>query len=1161
MKVRLRYVFVVVACLILSAFSAAAENLSCSASNGVMTCSTTGSGSYSFNVPYGVTSITFAAKGASGGRGKDGNYPAAGSPGGAGGSVSATLAVTGGQNLQLLAGGAGGNVTLDTRYRPAMQIPGTGGFNGGAPGGDWGGLSAAAGGGGGASSVLFDGTRVLVAGGGGGGAGYGSGAGGKGGDGGQVGVNGDRGSYLTYWGDGGKGGTQSAAGAGGAANAYTSSQGEGTKAGASGSEGNGGKGGNGGAGDGGGGGAGGYFGGGGGGAGYSAGGGGGGSSYADPNATNVAYQTGVQGGDGVITFSFTQVAAVVTVTSSASSTTYGDWVTFTAQLTLDAAAGGSVQFIADGDAISNPTPYFFEGRASFPVPWMTAGTHTISVSYSGNGTYLPSVGTLPGGLTVAKAPSTVNWSTPSAISYGTALGPQLNATANTSGSFSYTPAAGTLLDAGDAQRLSVTFTPSDTNNREGATAEVFIDVAKADPAITWTTPADIAYGTLLSVTQLNASVNSDGAKTYTPAAGTRLAVGSHQALQLNVAESANYNAATRTVYLNVGKGTQTIDWSAPAGITYGTALSNTQLNASASGSGPAAIGAITYSPASGTILGAGPAQTLTVNVAATDDYNSATANVPIDVAKANQTINWSNPAPIVYGNPLGAQQLNAGVSVVGPAAAGSASYVPPSGTALNAGDNQTLTVNVAASDNYNAASGNVSINVTRAPLTITPRDASRKFGESNPTFIPSYDGFLGSDGPSSLTTAPAFNTDATTSSTVGDYVVTAGGAAAPNYEISYARGKLTILKATPAISIASASGQYSDAVTLTSQLSPATLGGRTATGTVTFSIDGTAAGSSSVDGSGASSLQHTINRAAGDYPARAAFVSSDPNFADATSADAHLTVTPEDAAATYSGPTFATAANVIYVPLHADIRDSADGKAGDLHNARVSFVDRDTNQVIAANLPVTFTGSNYTLGAVDYNWPVTVNPTPSKKSDGSNSKSVTLATVVGGSYVRNATADDTIVMVAETASKIVSGGGYLTITAPGGSMAPDLNSRFNFSFNVIYKGGGTVTGGFIRLIVRSGGKVLRFRGTPSTINGSPGSGRTSVIGSGDLVDVTNPAAPLSLGTFQVQIDSTDRGASSLVGITLTNGGAVVISSNGNGIAQQQLIASGGLQVR
>ena len=48
-----------------------------------------------------------------------------------------------------------------------------------------------------------------------------------------------------------------------------------------------------------------------------------------------------------------------------------------------------------------------------------------------------------------KATPAIAWATPAAITYGTALdSTQLDATANVQGSFTYAPAAGTVLGAG-----------------------------------------------------------------------------------------------------------------------------------------------------------------------------------------------------------------------------------------------------------------------------------------------------------------------------------------------------------------------------------------------------------------------------------------------------------------------------------------------------------------------------------------------------------------------------------------------------------------------------------------------------------------------------------------------------------------------------------------
>jgi len=74
----------------------------------------------------------------------------------------------------------------------------------------------------------------------------------------------------------------------------------------------------------------------------------------------------------------------------------------------------------------------------------------------------------------------LTWVDPASITYGTALGgPELNASAGVSGSFDYSPTAGTLLSAGSNQVLSVTFTPDDTNSYVTANATVSIDVLHA----------------------------------------------------------------------------------------------------------------------------------------------------------------------------------------------------------------------------------------------------------------------------------------------------------------------------------------------------------------------------------------------------------------------------------------------------------------------------------------------------------------------------------------------------------------------------------------------------------------------------------------------------------------------------------------------------------
>jgi len=237
----------------------------------------------SFTVPAGVSQITIDAFGAQGGGGCCNAGLASRSAGGSGGRIVATVAVTAGDLLTILVGGAGQD--------GASGI--AGGYNGGGRGGvSFFQLAPNGGGGGGASAVTRAGTAMVIAGGGGGGGTFNGVAGGAGGaGGGTTAAIGESARFNSRSPSGGGGGTQSNGGAGGGGAEFVS--------GGSGSLLQGGNG----ASDysGGGGGGGGYFGGGGGGAGSApAGGGGGGSSFAMPGATNISHAQGVRAGNGQI---------------------------------------------------------------------------------------------------------------------------------------------------------------------------------------------------------------------------------------------------------------------------------------------------------------------------------------------------------------------------------------------------------------------------------------------------------------------------------------------------------------------------------------------------------------------------------------------------------------------------------------------------------------------------------------------------------------------------------------------------------------------------------------------------------------------------------------------------------------------------------------------
>ncbi|WP_406693968.1 Ig-like domain repeat protein [Singulisphaera sp. Ch08] len=120
----------------------------------------------------------------------------------------------------------------------------------------------------------------------------------------------------------------------------------------------------------------------------------------------------------------------------------------------------------------------------------------------------------------------LSWVPPAPIRYGTPLtSAQYNVKSDVDGSFTYSPALGTVLRAGSGQFLTATFTPNNTYVYASRSITTPINVLKGIPELGWGRPAAIDYGTPLSATQLNASANVPGSFVYSPAAGTVLTPG------------------------------------------------------------------------------------------------------------------------------------------------------------------------------------------------------------------------------------------------------------------------------------------------------------------------------------------------------------------------------------------------------------------------------------------------------------------------------------------------------------------------------------------------------------------------------------------------------------------------------------------------------------
>ena len=96
--------------------------------------------------------------------------------------------------------------------------------------------------------------------------------------------------------------------------------------------------------------------------------------------------------------------------------------------------------------------------------------------------------------------------------------------------------------------------------------------------------------------------------------------------------------------------------------------------------------------------------------------------------------------------------------------------------------------------NTKATYVNGTLTITKAPLTITAKSYTIKQGEALPIFAATYSGFKNNETESVLTKKPTFACAVPLDMTPGTYDITASGAEAQNYEISYVKGTLTIEK-------------------------------------------------------------------------------------------------------------------------------------------------------------------------------------------------------------------------------------------------------------------------------------------------------------------------------------------------------------------------------
>lgn len=243
-----------------------------------------------------------------------------------------------------------------------------------------------------------------------------------------------------------------------------------------------------------------------------------------------------------------------------------------------------------------------------------------------------------------------------------------------------------------------------------------------------------------------------------------------------------------------------IAWAPPASIVYGTALTEAQLNATASVNGVPVSGTFTYTPAPGAFLQAG-SRTLQVVFTPDDSVTFGTQSMtqliavektPLAVVADHQTKIYGSPDPVLSFVATGLQAGDTSATAL----SGALEIEP----GANVGPRAITIGTLAASSNYTLAFTGNRLDVLPAPLTITAGSDTKVYGTPYTASAFASSGLLNADTVDGVTLTTAGSAAA---APAGSYDIVPGaavGTGLTNYSITYANGTLSVTPATLQVS-------------------------------------------------------------------------------------------------------------------------------------------------------------------------------------------------------------------------------------------------------------------------------------------------------------------------------------------------------------------------
>ncbi|HYX52328.1 MAG TPA: MBG domain-containing protein, partial [Candidatus Limnocylindrales bacterium] len=542
-------------------------------------------------------------------------------------------------------------------------------------------------------------------------------------------------------------------------------------------------------------------------------------------------------------------------------------------------AGASITFAVNGTNLSPAATTNASGVASFsynPSALPASATaysvgSTFSAATISGLSFLGSSAT--GSLTVNKATPVITWANPADIAFGTALSTtQLNATATANGAavpgaFTYTPAAGTVLNAGTNQTLSVDFVPNDSTNYNSVLhTTALINVLKATPAISVSggpfTFDGTGHAASITVTGVGgAAVSGSTAITYNGNSVAPIDAGTYSVSVSFTSADPNYSNTTGSGSIVIDKADSVTTVSGSFNFTYDATAHPATVSVTGAG-GLSLTPDPVYSCGHAPINVADSGCTASFSFAGDANHNPSSDSKTYTISKATPLVTVSGGPFTFDGNPRTATITVTGVGGVTVTGSSAVTYNSLAAIPVNAGTYAVAVSFTSSDNNYGNANGSGSVVINKADSMTTVSGTFSFTYDATPH--PANVSVTGAGG-LSLTPDPAYNCGHAPIN-VADSGCTASFSFAGdnNHNPSSDSKTYTVSKATPLVSVSGGPFTF-DGNSHSATIVVAGVGGVSVTGTLAVTYNGVAA----------------LPLNAGTYAVGVSFTSSDNNYTDA----------------------------------------------------------------------------------------------------------------------------------------------------------------------------------------------------------------------------------------------------------------------------------------